>query len=142
MVTRALGRMCALPQSHGSRAQDLYRFQRGTAYNSLWRFECSAIIAPGTSGMPNTAREGDPVNNKLLRGVIHGNVIELDESTGMSDGQRVEVIVRPAFPEGKQPGDGLLRTEGALADDTEWDAIMEQVQQSRKQERRPQWDES
>ena len=82
------------------------------------------------------------MNNKLLRGVIHGNVIELDESTGMSDGQRVEVVVRPVFPEGKQPGEGFLRTEGALADDTEWDAIMEQVQQSRRQERRPQWDES
>jgi hypothetical protein len=27
----------------------------------------------------------------------------------------------------------------ALADDTEWDAIMQEIQHSRKQERRPQW---
>ncbi len=79
---------------------------------------------------------------KVLRGVVHGNVIELENSTGMSDGQHVEVVVRPLFADGKQSGEGLLRTEGALADDTEWDAIMEQVQQSRKQERRPQWDGS
>jgi hypothetical protein len=142
MVTRALGQTRAVLESRAASGHDSYRSKRGIAYNSLGRFECSAIIAPGTSGMPNTAREGDPVNNKLLRGVIHGNVIELDESTGMSDGQRVEVVVRPVFPEGKQPGEGFLRTEGALADDTEWDAIMEQVQQSRRQERRPQWDES
>jgi hypothetical protein len=67
------------------------------------------------------------MNNKVLRGVVHGNVIELEKSIGMSDGQQVEVVVRPVLPECKQPGEGLLRTEGALVDDTEWDAIMEQV---------------
>jgi hypothetical protein len=40
-------------------------------------------------------------------------------------------------PTGK-PGDGLLRTEGALADDLEWDAIMDEIHRARKLERRPQ----
>ena len=35
--------------------------------------------------------------------------------------------------------DGLPpNTEGALADDTEWDAIMEEIHQARKADRRPQ----
>ena len=49
----------------------------------------------------------------------------------------VEVQVR-ALPKGTQaPGDGFLRTEGALADDTEWDDIMEEIHMARKVERRP-----
>jgi hypothetical protein len=38
------------------------------------------------------------------------------------------------------PGEGFLRTEGALADDPEWDSIMEEIHQARKVERRPQGD--
>ena len=38
-------------------------------------------------------------------------------------------------------GEGILRTAGALADDPEWDTIMEQIYQDRKVERRPQVDE-
>ncbi len=36
------------------------------------------------------------------------------------------------------PGEGFLRTEGALADDAGWDSIMEEINQARKLERRPQ----
>ena len=39
------------------------------------------------------------------------------------------------------PGEGIRRTEGALADDSEWDAIMEEIHQDRRQERRPQTEE-
>jgi hypothetical protein len=35
-----------------------------------------------------------------------------------------------------------LRTEGALATDTEWDAIMDEVHRSRKLERRPQMEDA
>jgi acyl carrier protein len=42
----------------------------------------------------------------------------------------------------RQSGEGIRRTEGALADDTEWDAIMEEIQQARRRERRPQTEES
>jgi hypothetical protein len=34
-------------------------------------------------------------------------------------------------------GEGIKRCAGALADDPEWDAIMEEVHQGRKLERRP-----
>ncbi|HEX7376283.1 MAG TPA: hypothetical protein VF278_04190 [Pirellulales bacterium] len=57
----------------------------------------------------------------------------------MADGQEVEVQVT-AVPRGKEWGAGILRTAGALADDPYWDAIMEQVHQTRKANRRPQLD--
>jgi hypothetical protein len=72
---------------------------------------------------------------KPLRGVVHGNVIELNADAGMVDGEEVEVILRP-MSQRLPPGEGLRRTEGALADDTEWDEIMEEIQQGRRQERR------
>ena len=37
----------------------------------------------------------------------------------------------------RKAGEGFLRTEGALADDTEWDAIMEEIYQARRRDRRP-----
>ena len=82
------------------------------------------------------------MSHKVLRGVFHGNVIELEDDAGISDGERVEVVVRRIVPQGRQPGEGFLRTEGALADDSEWDAIMDEIQRSRKQERRPQWEDA
>lgn len=82
------------------------------------------------------------MRQKLLRGVIHGNVIELEGDAGISDGEQVEVMVRRVRPAGVQPGDGFLRTEGALKDDAEWDAIMDEIQQSRKKERRPLWEDA
>ena len=82
------------------------------------------------------------MSQKVLRGVVHGNVIELEDDAGISDGEQVEVVVRRVVPQSRQPGECLQRTEGALADDSEWDAIMEEIQQSRKQERRPQWEDA
>jgi hypothetical protein len=63
--------------------------------------------------------------------------IELDQVSGMAEGQEVEVQITIVEPTRKW-GDGILRTAGALADDTEWDAIMEEIHQARKLERRPQ----
>jgi hypothetical protein len=81
---------------------------------------------------------------KTLHGTVRGNTIELEEALGVPEGQHVEVIVRALssaadgqFP-GHRPGDGLLRTEGALANDLEWDAIMTEIHDARKQETRPQ----
>jgi hypothetical protein len=82
------------------------------------------------------------MTNKVLRGVVHGNVIELEGDAGIADGECVEVVIRRVVPECRQPGEGFLRTEGALADDPEWDSIMEEIQQSRRQERRPQWEDA
>lgn len=76
---------------------------------------------------------------QTLHGVIHGNRIELSDAPQLADGAEVEVVIRPTKPK-RQPGEGFLRTEGALADDAEWDTIMEEVQQSRKLERTSQWE--
>ena len=75
---------------------------------------------------------------KTLHGRVHGKTIELDQDLGVADGQEVEVQVR-VIPKRSQPsGEGFLRTEGALADDVEWDVIMEELYQARKLECRPQ----
>ncbi len=75
---------------------------------------------------------------KTIHGKIHGKTIELDEDLGVADGQEVEVQVKVIPKAARTAGEGFLRTEGALADDTEWDAIMAEIHQARKRERRPQ----
>ena len=75
---------------------------------------------------------------KTLRGKVHGKMIELDEDPGVAEGQEVEVQVRLIPKSSPKSGAGFLRTEGALADDEEWDPIMEEIYQARKVERRPQ----
>jgi hypothetical protein len=66
---------------------------------------------------------------------VHGNTIELKESSGVPDGQEVEIQMR-VRPKTSTPGEGFLRTEGALVDDEEWDAIMAEIHQARRLERR------
>jgi hypothetical protein len=73
---------------------------------------------------------------KTIRGRVRGRTIELNEDLGLAEGQEVEVQVRAVSRTERRPGEGLLRTEGALADDNEWDAIMEEIYQSRKLDRR------
>jgi hypothetical protein len=73
---------------------------------------------------------------KTLHGRIHGRTIELDEDPGVAEGQEVEVQVRVLPKTGRKPGEGFLRTEGALADDPYWDAIMEEIYQERKRDTR------
>jgi hypothetical protein len=82
----------------------------------------------------------EPPMTKTIHGRMHGRTIELDEDLGVAEGQEVEVQVRIVQPARKW-GEGILRTAGALADDPEWDTIMEQIYQDRKVERRPQVDE-
>ena len=77
---------------------------------------------------------------KTLHGKVHGKMIELDEDLGVAEGQEVEVQVK-LVPATRKWGDGILRTAGALADDPHWDAIMEQVHQGRKSQRRPQMED-
>jgi hypothetical protein len=77
---------------------------------------------------------------KTTHGKVHGKIIELDEDLGVAEGQEVEVQVRIVEPARKW-GEGILRTAGALADDSEWDTIMDQIYQDRKVERRPQVDD-
>jgi hypothetical protein len=75
---------------------------------------------------------------KALHGKVHGKLIELDCDPGLAEGQEVEVTMRAIESRTNPPsGDGLLRTEGILADDQEWDAIMAEIYQDRKRDRRP-----
>jgi hypothetical protein len=75
---------------------------------------------------------------KTLHGTIHGRTIELNEDPGIAEGQEVEIHMKVSAAMPRNPGEGFIRTEGALADDAEWDAIMEEIHQARKLERRPQ----
>ena len=68
---------------------------------------------------------------KIVHGIVHGKTIEFDEDLGVAEGQEVEVQIK-VIPPTRKWGDGILRTAGALADDTEWDGIMEQIYQERK----------
>ena len=75
---------------------------------------------------------------RTMHGKVRGKTIELDEDLGVAEGQEVEVQVKLIPKVARKPGEGFLRTEGALADDPEWDSIMEEIHQARKLERRPQ----
>jgi hypothetical protein len=73
---------------------------------------------------------------KTMLGKVHGKIIELDEDLGVAEGQKVEVWVRVLPEMAGKPGEGFLRTEGALADDPYWDAIMDEIYQERKRDTR------
>ena len=78
---------------------------------------------------------------KTMTGVVHGNTIHLDSPPPLAEGAEVEIVIRSARPK-RSPGEGFLRTEGALADDQDWDGIMNEIQQSRHDERQPQGEPS
>jgi hypothetical protein len=89
--------------------------------------------------MSITAREPEELHmTKVVHGNVRGRTIELAEDLGLAEGQEVEVTVR-TVPATATPtlGEGLLRTEGALADDPHWDPIMEEVYRERKNDTRP-----
>jgi len=72
-----------------------------------------------------------------IHGRVHGKTIELTEELGIPEGQEVEITVRIVSSiKTRRTGEGLLRTEGALADDPYWDAIMEEIHQERKSDSR------
>ena len=72
---------------------------------------------------------------KTLRGKVYGKTIQLDEDLGLPEGQEVELQVRLVPKSPLKPGEGILRTAGALANDKEWDAIMDEIYRARKMER-------
>ena len=73
---------------------------------------------------------------KVLHGTVNCRIIELTKDLGLAPGEEVEIQVR-TLPQAEPWGEGLKRCAGALADDPEWDAIMEEIRQGRKLERRP-----
>lgn len=75
----------------------------------------------------------------ILKGVVHGKTIELEEQSGLPDGQPVNVTVQPIVEKEQRlpPGEGILRSAGAWADDTEeLDKFLEWNRQQRKIGRR------
>ena len=68
---------------------------------------------------------------EIIRGTIHGKTIELDKAPGIGDGEKVEVILRPERS-AKQWGEEIRRSAGALADFSEMDAFLEEIQQQRR----------
>jgi hypothetical protein len=78
------------------------------------------------------------MQSNVHRGVVHGKTIELDDETGLPDGQEVSVMLQPV-KQGEQrlpPGEGLRRAFGGWAEDTEeLDAYLEWNRQQRKKSR-------
>lgn len=73
----------------------------------------------------------------ILRGVIHGNTIELECDSGLPEGQPVTVTVQPVTSEERlAPGEGIRLSAGAWADDPEGvDEFLEWNRQQRQMDR-------
>ena len=79
-----------------------------------------------------------PGNTTGLRGKVHGKMIELNEDTGLPDGQQVNVTVQRmmAGDESPTPRGGLRRAFGGWAEDAEeLDEYQEWNRQRRKKSR-------
>jgi hypothetical protein len=73
---------------------------------------------------------------KVMRGVVHGRTIELQNETGLEDGREVEIILRtkelPGPPPGWQPGSKETAAGMMAADWTEDDdQILNEIRQDR-----------
>ena len=61
-----------------------------------------------------------------IHGKILGKTIELDQDPDVDEGQEVEIRIKVISKPGSKTDQGFRRTEGTLAEDGEWDAIMKQ----------------
>lgn len=118
------------PLTPGQRACDqLYQFQTVHGNGA-----CDMMISERNPQMSTTLNE--------FKGIVHGNIIELDQPSGLPDGQPVTVTVLPVppAPAGEDrlpPGEGLRRSAGAWAEDAEeLDKFLEWNRQRRKIGRR------
>ena len=57
----------------------------------------------------------------VLKGIIHGKTIQLDNEPGLPDGQPVRVVLQPLEPPATLlvSGEGIRLSAGAWADDAE-----------------------
>lgn len=55
----------------------------------------------------------------VLKGIVHGKLIELEQEAGLPDGQAVTVTVEPLQARRLPPGEGIRCSAGAWADDIE-----------------------
>ncbi len=70
----------------------------------------------------------------VIHGVVHGNTIELKESSGVPDGQEVEVVVKIVEP-ARPWGEGILRSAGVAADVPGFDEAFAEIERERKASR-------
>ncbi|MFN0052905.1 MAG: hypothetical protein ACKV0T_12000 [Planctomycetales bacterium] len=80
--------------------------------------------------------------NKVLRGVIRGKTVELDNDPGIEEGMSVEVTLRfkqlPGPPPGWHPGSTETAAGMMAATWTEDDdRILDEIYQDRKHDSRP-----
>ena len=71
----------------------------------------------------------------VLRGVIHGKTIELEQESGLPDGQAVAVTVQPINEKARMlaPGEGIRQSAGGWAEDAEsLDEFLEWNRRQRK----------
>jgi hypothetical protein len=72
---------------------------------------------------------------RTLHGRVKGKVIEIVEEHNLDEGQMVELTVTTPTQQKEPWGEGIKRSAGSLADDPEWDEIMKEIYQARKQSR-------
>ncbi len=78
-------------------------------------------------------------DSAVLKGVVHGKTIELDDEPGLVDGQPVKVTLQPIGTSQRlPPGEGIRRSAGAWADDPQGlEEYLEQLRRDREQDRPP-----
>ena len=79
------------------------------------------------------------MSSTILKGVVHGNRIDLEREAGLPDGQEVRVTVEPlsAPTSTYTPGDGIRLSAGAWAEDAaELDEFLAWQRQHRRQGRK------
>ena len=75
--------------------------------------------------------------SEIIHGVIRGRTVQLAQDPGIDDGQAVEVVLRAVSSRGTEWGEGLRRCAGALADYPDMDRHLDEIQDERKRDDRP-----
>ncbi len=71
-------------------------------------------------------------NPSTMRGIVHGNTIEVEGNLNLPDGQQVKVIVQPMLTR----EEAIRQSFGVWAEDAaELDEFLEGVRRDRQQER-------
>lgn len=72
-------------------------------------------------------------SSTVLKGIVHGKTIELEQEPGLPDGQAVRVVVQPLPGQRPAPGEGIRHSAGGWAEDAdELDEYLEWNRQQRK----------